>query len=105
MISNSLPSSIVKTLSTLEGRRELKGVLICVLAFGLLMVIFALLIGTVVMSLTESFSKKEKSQKGNLTESNTDYLDELLPSPDPVTNPVHDDWPGNIYYIHRDDES
>ena len=50
----------------------MKGVLICVLAFGLLIIIFALLIGMVVMGVMESFPKREKSQEDDLTKSDVD---------------------------------
>ena len=74
----------------------MKGILICVLAFGLLIIIFALLIGIMVMGVMESSSKRERSQGNELTESDTDYLDELL-FPDPVTDPAHSDSYSNIY--------
>jgi len=54
-----------------------KGVLICVLASGLLIVIFALLIGAVVAGIINSSPKKEKSQKDNLTKSDIE-VDEKI---------------------------
>jgi len=48
------------------------------------------------MGVMESSSKRERSQGDELTESDTDYLDELLFT-DPVTDPAHSDSYSNIY--------
>ena len=50
----------------------MKGVLICVLAFGLLILVFTLLIGVVAMGIMGVFPKKEKSQRDELPQSDTD---------------------------------
>ena len=87
------------------------GVLVCVLAFGLLVMIFALLIGLVVSGMVESFSKKaEKSEKdinvesGDESEMSESFLFKKIIDPDPVTDPAHGDCPGNVHYVYPDEE-
>ena len=55
----------------------MKGILICVLASGLLIVIFALLIGAVVAGMMDFFPKKEKSRKDGLIKSDTKVDEEI----------------------------
>ena len=55
----------------------MKGVLICVLASGLLIVIFVLLIGVVVAGIISSFPQKEKSEKDDLTKSDIEADEEI----------------------------
>jgi len=103
------------------------GVLVCVLAFGLLVMIFALLIGLVVSGMVESFSKKaEKSEKDINVESGDEsetfenfllrkiidpdpvidparsvenFLFRKIINPDPVTDPAHSESDSNIFHI------
>ena len=89
----------------------MKGVLICVLAFGLLIVIFALLIGAVAVGMVESFFKKIKKpeknlsdKSGNESEMSESFLFKKIIDPDPVTDPAHGDCPGNVHYVYPNEE-
>jgi len=88
-----------------------EGVLICVLAFGLLIIIFALLIGAVVVGMVESFFKKIKKPEKDLSDKSGDesemfesFLFKKIINPDPVTDPAHGDSPPNIHHTYHDDE-
>jgi len=81
------------------------GVLVCVLAFGLLIMIFALLVGLVVSGMVESFSKKaEKSEKDISVESGDEsetFENSLLRNvidPDPVTDPAYNLLSVNLFH-------